>query len=296
MHLLLLGTESQYLSVLVGCGCIMFAHERIAHSINSRQLYPCSVCKYMHAHYICVVQYTNMLFCFPYETLLQLVLTTIPGRLLSIFHQMWTGPAPTFPLLMMKYLRETNTFVLALLYHQRFHWLPDAKPISPLKMMTQVSYWIFAKCRLLPFHLWRRMWSEFLWPQLVPSLQTAVFLIFIPSFFVAMALQCHVCLSCVLCDAQLSWRLVLPYGCHALSFSAADVSCLVQQDSLTVNEAVGIVAVDITISREVEKPFICEIQSRSGSARGVCTQKCIVHWCMHQSLVFVHSQFFCIFI
>ena len=70
---------------------------------------------------------------------------------------------------------------------------------------------------------------------------------------------------------------VLPYGCHALSFSAADVSCLVQQDSLTVNEAVGVVAVDITISREVEKPFICEIQSRSGSAQGVCTQKCIVH-------------------
>ena len=55
----------------------------------------------------------------------------------------------------------------------------------------------------------------------------------------------------------------------SLSHSVADVICSVQRDSLTVNEADGIIAVDISISRPVEKPFICEIESRSASAKGV---------------------------
>ena len=53
------------------------------------------------------------------------------------------------------------------------------------------------------------------------------------------------------------------------SLSVADVLCSVQQDSITVNEADGVIAVDISISRPVEKPFICEIESQPASAKGV---------------------------
>ena len=55
----------------------------------------------------------------------------------------------------------------------------------------------------------------------------------------------------------------------SLSLSVADVICSVQRDSLTVNEADGVIAVDISISRPVEKPFICEIESQPASAKGV---------------------------
>lgn len=53
------------------------------------------------------------------------------------------------------------------------------------------------------------------------------------------------------------------------SLSVADVFCSVQQDSITVSEADGVIAVDISISRPVEKPFICEITSQPASAKGV---------------------------
>ena len=54
-----------------------------------------------------------------------------------------------------------------------------------------------------------------------------------------------------------------------LPLSVADVICSVQQDSITVNEADGVIAVDISISRPVEKPFICEVESQPASAKGV---------------------------
>ena len=55
----------------------------------------------------------------------------------------------------------------------------------------------------------------------------------------------------------------------SLSLSVADVICLGQRDSITVNEADGVIVVDISISRPVEKPFICEIESQPASAKGV---------------------------
>ena len=53
------------------------------------------------------------------------------------------------------------------------------------------------------------------------------------------------------------------------SFSVADVFCSVQQDSITVNKADGVIAVDISINRPVEKPFICEIENRPASTKSL---------------------------
>ena len=53
---------------------------------------------------------------------------------------------------------------------------------------------------------------------------------------------------------------------------------------MTVDESQGGVTLDITISREVEVPFVCEIATEPISAEGTVIMHvrlwCFIHYCM----------------
>lgn len=53
-----------------------------------------------------------------------------------------------------------------------------------------------------------------------------------------------------------------------IPLAVADVICSVLDDSVIVDESEGGIILDITISREVQIPFVCEIETQPISAEG----------------------------
>ena len=61
------------------------------------------------------------------------------------------------------------------------------------------------------------------------------------------------------------------FECHPFLHSVTDVVCSFTNDSATVDESQGSILLGITISREVEIPFNCEVETQPISADGMLT-------------------------